>query len=78
MVKLQLRAIIVSSLQIADGAVLLPLSALTSEMQLSFFSAGCEAAGKRVSTFKYGVMVLSLNKVACCVQMRGEQLYQVE
>lgn len=23
-------------------------------------------------------MVLSQNKVACCVQMRGEQMYQVE
>ena len=34
--------------------------------------------GKRVNTSKSEVMILSQNKVACCVQMRGEQLYQME
>lgn len=51
---------------------------VTSDVQLSLVPLSVKRLGKRVSPFKSEVVVLSQNKVACCVQMRGEQLYQVE
>lgn len=76
--KLQLGDIIVSPLQIADGAVLLASSACDLRCAVELFTAECEAARKRLSTFKSEVVGLSRIKVAHCVQMRGEQLYQVQ
>ncbi len=51
---------------------------VTSDVHLRFFLLSAKRLGKGVSTFKSEVALLSQNKVARCVQMRREQLYQVE
>lgn len=50
---------------------------VTCDVQLSFLLL-VWSGWVRVSTFKSQVVVLPQNKVACCVQMRGEQLYKVK
>lgn len=41
---------------------------------LELFTAECEAAGKRVSNFKYEATAPSQDKVAGCLHVRGEKL----
>lgn len=47
-------------------------------MQLSFSLLSVKRLGKRVCSSEPEVVVLLPNKVACCVQLSGEQLCQVE
>lgn len=51
--------VIVSSLQIADGAVLLASSACDLWCAVELFTDDCVAAGERVTTFKFEVVYLS-------------------
>ncbi|KAK3510314.1 hypothetical protein QTP70_001363 [Hemibagrus guttatus] len=68
----------ISSLIFADDVVLLAPSSLDLQHALGHFTAECEAAGMRVSTYKSEAMVLNRKKVACTLQVGGEVLPQVE
>uniref|UniRef100_A0A8C9TQF7 Reverse transcriptase domain-containing protein n=1 Tax=Scleropages formosus TaxID=113540 RepID=A0A8C9TQF7_SCLFO len=68
----------VTSLLFAGDVVLFALSHDCLQHTLEQFSAKCEVVGMRISTSKSESMVLSRKRMACPLQVRGENLPQVE
>lgn len=63
-----------------DGPYSVLLAALAQDLQsgLGQFTADCEVAWMRISTFKSKAMDLNQKKVACSLQVGGDILPQVE